>query len=128
LDFLIQHADDPDLGHYLQWSVAKRPAEELYAIQRDPGCLKNLVTDPDQLESLEMPILGLFGAEDQGIPLDSVEAFSAALEDLGKEATIIVYPGADHAFANPSGHNYQPEAAEQAWQATIAFLAKNLSG
>jgi uncharacterized sulfatase len=27
-------------------AVAKRPAEELFDIQKDPACLKNLVDDP----------------------------------------------------------------------------------
>ncbi len=87
-----------------------------------------LVTDPERLVTLQMPILGIFGAEDQGIPLESVEAFSSALDDLGKDATIIVYPEADHAFANPSGHNYQPEAAEAAWIETVEFLSRVLGG
>jgi carboxymethylenebutenolidase len=82
----------------------------------------HLVTDPERLATLEMPILGLFGEQDQGIPLESVRAFEAALRGLGKEAKIVVYPGADHAFANPSGRNYQPEAAEKAWLETVAFL------
>lgn len=87
----------------------------------------HLHNDPRRLATLEMPILGLFGAEDQGIPLESVEAFSATLDTLGKDATIVVYPGAGHAFANPSGKNYQPEAAEQAWGVTLEFLAENLT-
>jgi carboxymethylenebutenolidase len=82
----------------------------------------HLVTDPRRLATLEMPILGLFGEQDQGIPIESVRAFEAALRGLGKDAKIIVYPGADHAFANPSGRNYQPEAAEKAWLETVAFL------
>lgn len=86
----------------------------------------HLVTDRERLAALKMPILGLFGEQDQGIPIDSVRAFEAALKELGKDATIVVYPGADHAFANPSGKNYQPEAAEKAWQETVAFLARTL--
>ncbi len=86
----------------------------------------HLDTDPKRLATLEMPILGLFGAEDQGIPLESVEAFSSTLANMGKDATIVIYPGADHAFANPSGRNYQPETAEQAWTETLGFLAENL--
>ncbi len=85
-----------------------------------------LVTDPDRLASLDMPILGLFGGEDQGIPIEDVRAFESALEALGKDATIIVYEGADHAFANPSGRNFEPEAATQAWQETVRFLAAHL--
>jgi len=45
LDFLIAKADDPNLGKYLQLAVAKRTAEELFDIRKDPGCLKNLAND-----------------------------------------------------------------------------------
>ena len=46
LDFLIEHRDDPKLGRYLHLAVDKRPAEELFDIQADPACLKNLADDP----------------------------------------------------------------------------------
>lgn len=85
-----------------------------------------LVTEPDQLATLEMPILAIFGQEDQGIPVESVKEFEAALNSLGKDAEIHIYQGADHAFANPSGTNYQPEAAADAWEKTVAFLAEHL--
>jgi carboxymethylenebutenolidase len=85
-----------------------------------------LITEKDQLATLQMPILGIFGAEDQGIPLDSVREFEAALEELDKDAAIHVYEGAEHAFANPSGTRYNEEAAEDAWSKTLAFLAENL--
>ena len=42
LNFLVSKADDADLGKYLQWSVEKRPSEELFNIKDDPGCLENL--------------------------------------------------------------------------------------
>jgi carboxymethylenebutenolidase len=38
----------------------------------------------------------------------------------------VVYDGADHAFANPSGTRYDAEAAEDAWAETLAFLEKHL--
>jgi carboxymethylenebutenolidase len=85
-----------------------------------------LVTDAEALEPLQMPILGFFGAEDQGIPVDSVRAFEQALESLEKNATIHVYDGADHAFANPSGNNYQAEPADDAWGKTLAFFETHL--
>ena len=47
LDFLIARADDPALGRYLQLAVAKRPAEELFDIVKDPGCLTNLAARPE---------------------------------------------------------------------------------
>jgi carboxymethylenebutenolidase len=85
-----------------------------------------LTTDRDRLGQLASPVLGLFGSEDGGIPMASVHAFEEALRQVGKDASIHVYQGADHAFANPSGERYDAEAAEDAWQKTVAFLAEHL--
>ena len=85
-----------------------------------------LVTDPDRLQVLDMPILGIFGAEDRGFRLNSVREFESALNSLDKNASIHVYEGANHAFANPSGTRYNPEAAEDAWEKTVAFFEEYL--
>ena len=74
-----------------------------------------------------MPILGLFGGADEGIPVEGVREFERGLHELGKDAEIHVYPGAKHAFANPSGGNYDAAAAADAWQKTLAFLDKHLN-
>jgi carboxymethylenebutenolidase len=76
---------------------------------------------------LDVPILGLFGAEDTGIPVASVQSFEAALQRLRKEHDIQIYPGVGHAFANPTGANYNAEAADDAWKRTLEFLGKNLA-
>ena len=83
--------------------------------------------DEDKLRPINAPILGLFGAEDTGISVDSVEAFRAALQRLRKEHEIHIYPGAGHAFANPTGTNYNADAATDAWNKTIEFLNRHLS-
>lgn len=80
-----------------------------------------------QLQTLQMPILGIFGAEDRSIPVSEVRQFEATLDRLGKDAEIIIYDNAGHAFANPSGERYVPEAAEAAWSETIDFLNQNLA-
>jgi carboxymethylenebutenolidase len=85
-----------------------------------------LVTEPARLVPLMMPILGIFGGQDRGIPLESVREFEAALQTLGKTADIVVYDDADHAFANPSGTRYEPEAAADAWRRTLEFFAEHL--
>lgn len=85
-----------------------------------------LVTDASELEKLQMPILGIFGSEDQGIPPEEVHRFEAALNDAGVANSIHIYEGANHAFANPSGTRYKKEAAEDAWQKTVAFFRRNL--
>jgi len=87
-----------------------------------------LVTDEAELVKIQAPILGLFGSEDGGIPVSSVHTFRAVLDELGKPAEIHVYEGANHAFANPSGERYEPEAAKDAWEKTTAFFAAHLKG
>lgn len=85
-----------------------------------------LVTDEAELRKIASPVLGLFGAEDRGIPVASVEQFEETLGSLGKDVEVYVYEGADHAFANPSGTRYEADAAEDAWAKTVAFLAEHL--
>jgi carboxymethylenebutenolidase len=85
-----------------------------------------LVTEPDELDALASPLLGLFGELDGGIPVDTVREFEATLEELGKESEIHVYPDADHAFANPSGTRYNEAAATDAWKRTLDFFAEHL--
>ena len=83
--------------------------------------------DEDKLRPISAPILGLFAAEDRGIRLESVQAFEQSLERLRKNYEIHIYPDVGHAFANPTGRNYNAEAAEDAWQKTLDFLSQNLS-
>ena len=87
-----------------------------------------VIDDEDALRPVNVPILGLFGAEDTGIPVASVEAFRASLERLRKDYEIHIYPGVGHAFANPTGSNYDADAAKDAWNKTLEFLARHLSG
>ena len=82
--------------------------------------------DEERLRPISAPILGLFGADDTGITVESVEAFRASLERLRKEHAIHIYPGVGHAFANPTGTNYNAEAATDAWARTLEFLGRHL--
>lgn len=87
----------------------------------------HLATDPAELKKINAPILGIFGAKDQGIPPDSVEKFAAQLKELGKSIEVKIYPDAGHAFENPNNKNgYRAEDAADAWQRTVTFLAAHL--
>ena len=86
------------------------------------------VTDAARLGTLQMPVLAFFGGADSSIPQDTVRAFDAALTEAGVPHEVEVYPGAAHAFANPSGQAYEPAAAEDAWDRTAAFFAEHLKG
>ncbi len=87
-----------------------------------------LILQPEALDGLRAPIIGFFGEDDSSIPVQDVENFKSALKGLGKPADINLYPGVGHAFANPSGKNYNAAAAEDAWKKTTAFFAAQLKG
>ncbi len=45
--FLIENMDVPEVRKYFDLAVAKRPAEELYAVHADPYNMVNLAQDPE---------------------------------------------------------------------------------
>jgi carboxymethylenebutenolidase len=85
----------------------------------------NLVTDKETISKISWPVLGIFGSTDQSIPVETVQQFESALEANNITKEIYIYEGVGHAFANPSGDNYAEKEAADAWQKTLAFLAKH---
>jgi|SRR5215208_5693026 carboxymethylenebutenolidase len=83
-----------------------------------------LVTDKQVLSNIKWPILGIFGDQDQAVPVEKVKQFETALNADRIPNEIHIYPGVGHAFANPSGDNYAPKETADAWQKTLAFLNK----
>src|SRR5919112_2945435 len=84
------------------------------------------VTDAASLSSIDWPIQGIFGDQDQAISVESVKQFTSALNASGITNEIYLYEGVGHAFANPSGDNYAPKETADAWQKTIGFLRQYL--
>lgn len=89
----------------------------------------SVVTDPDLLRPLTeaQPVLGVFAEEDQQIFVEDVLEFEAALNSLGIENQIMIYPDVGHAFINEENFN-QAGTAGDAWQEAVDFLAANLKG
>ncbi len=86
-----------------------------------------VTADERRLAPMDVPILGLFGEKDRGIPVASVRAFEQALQRLGKNYEIEIYPEAQHAFADATGNNYNAAVAEKAWVRALTFLNRHLS-
>jgi len=87
----------------------------------------HLAVDADALKKIHASILGIFGAQDRGIPPEDVHKFEAALQQLGKKVEIKIYPDAGHAFENPDNKDgYRAADAADAWQRTVSFLADDL--
>jgi carboxymethylenebutenolidase len=80
-----------------------------------------------EVQAIQAPVLGNFGAEDHGIPPQAVRAFESAMKSGGKQINVKIYAGAGHAFQNPNNKKgYRPEAAQDAWRRTVAFLNATL--
>lgn len=45
-DMLLARKDDPDIAPFYRLAFGQRPADELYDIRTDPGCLNNIADDP----------------------------------------------------------------------------------
>jgi carboxymethylenebutenolidase len=86
----------------------------------------NLINDTNELSKIKWPILGIFGNQDQSIPVESVNAFEQGLNETGITNEIYIYPGVGHTFANPSGDSYAPAETADAWQKTLDFLDKHV--
>jgi len=50
--FMLENSDRPEVAPLFELAFAKRPAEELYDIVADPGCLRNLASRPEHSERL----------------------------------------------------------------------------
>ncbi len=130
-EFLSLTAGAPRIGS-LGWGFGggwSLNAAKLFPEELDASVIYygSVTVDEDVLRPIGAPILGLFAADDAAIAVASVEAFENALERLRKNYEIHIYPGVEHAFANPTSANYDAASAEDAWRRTLKFLDLHLS-
>ncbi len=79
----------------------------------------------EEVPNLNIPVLGIYGAEDDRIN-KGVPDLETALKEHGKDYKFITYPGAGHAFFNDTGSRYNPQAAGEAWQELLDWFQTNL--
>lgn len=81
----------------------------------------------DLTDQITCPIIGFFGEEDKGIPVESVDKIRTTLEEKGKTANIYLYPNAGHGFfCDDREGSYNKEAADDAWDKTLKFFELHL--
>ncbi len=73
-------------------------------------------------ESIRIPVLGLFGGADQGIPVSEVEQLDQALDKTGVTHEIKIYPGAPHSFFDRKWIEFA-DASADAWTRILGFVA-----
>jgi len=79
----------------------------------------------DLASALTVPVLGLYGGADQGIPLDTVEKMRAALATGRSGSEIVVYKEAPHGFNADYRPSYRKDAATEGWTRMLAWFKRN---
>jgi carboxymethylenebutenolidase len=108
-------------GYALQLAIA---APALKAVAINYG---SLATDKAALAQIHAAVLGNFGGQDHGITPESVHAFEAAMQSLGKPVDAKIYPQAGHAFENSTNQaGYRADDAQDAFARMDRFFAEKL--
>jgi carboxymethylenebutenolidase len=79
----------------------------------------------DVASPLTVPVLGLYGGKDTGIPLDTVEKMRAGLKSGSSKSEIIVYPDAPHAFFADYRPSYREKEAKEGWKRLQAWFKQH---
>ena len=79
----------------------------------------------DLVGSLKTPVLGLYGGNDQGIPLETIEEMRKALKAAGNSSEIIVYPDTPHGFHADYRPSYRKEQAQDGWKRLQAWFKQH---
>jgi carboxymethylenebutenolidase len=100
------------------------------AAMRYPGKFGAVVTfygpfDGD-LSKLSVPVLGHFAGEDEFDSVEYIREFEQELKAAGVDVSFHYYDGLSHWFFESDRPEYDPDAAELAWERTLAFLKETL--
>lgn len=83
--------------------------------------------DAADVPKIKAPLLLHYAGLDERINA-GIDAYKKALEAGGKDFTIHVYEGVNHAFNNDTSQaRYDKEAADLAWRRTVDFLKQKLA-
>jgi carboxymethylenebutenolidase len=82
----------------------------------------------DVVADLKAPVLGLYGGQDQGIPLADVEKMRAALAAAKNPSEIVVFPDAGHGFNADYRPSYRAEDAREGWRQALAWFRRHGAG
>jgi carboxymethylenebutenolidase len=74
---------------------------------------------------INVPVLGLYGGADAGIPLASIERLRATLKAAGKPSEIVVYPDTPHGFHADYRPSYRPGPAKDGWARLQAWFKEH---
>ena len=79
----------------------------------------------EQAKDVKVPVLGLYGGADQGIPVADIEKMRDELKAANKPSEIVIYPDTPHGFHADYRPSYRPEQAKDGWARLQAWFKKN---
>jgi len=79
----------------------------------------------DMAASLRVPVLGLYGGKDAGIPLEGVDRMRDALSRGKSGSEIVVYPDAGHAFHADYRPSYRETEARDGWRRCVDWMRRH---
>jgi carboxymethylenebutenolidase len=106
-------------------------AEHNPAVKAGVAWYGRLVGDPspltpkqpiDLVGDLKAPVLGLYGAADTGIPVDTIEKMRSACQAAGKICEFVIYPDTPHAFNADYRPSYREGPAKDGWARMLAWF------
>lgn len=82
--------------------------------------------DRAAIANVTAPVMLVFGTEDTSTTAASAQKLHSLLLAKDVPATLAVYEGVGHAFANPSNPGHDKEKTQDAWKRTLTFLDTHL--
>jgi len=77
----------------------------------------------DLAQEIKVPVLGLYGAKDSGIPLADIDRMRDELKGSGSKSEFVVYAEAGHGFnADFRPDDYRKQDAEDGWKRMLAWF------
>ncbi len=79
----------------------------------------------DIAKDLKVPVLGLYGGADGGIPNDTVDKMREALKAAGRPSEIVLYPDTPHGFHADYRPSYRADKAKDGWNKLQDWFKKH---
>ena len=76
---------------------------------------------------VQVPLLGFWGDQDEGVGMHNVEQYQMLLEGAGKDIEFHIYPDRPHGFLTFDESNPSYEASQDSWKRMLDFYGERLA-